>query len=505
MGTMLSQKELSRMANESGLSVPKSALDHERLSVSQMLHDPSYTARAISLGLVGSDFFDLHCLSRVYDACCEVFAVNKDYGHADVAKHLEERGQLASVARDMEHLIPAEDRAEWASSGSKGYIALELLSFETSNSPAPVSYIETIKKAADAKRLSVKLKKAAAQIDAAKQSELECVVADAMHSVLAGDRSDKKAALKMDRVVEERFFVDAPKEIHTGLPRFDRLAGSMLPGLIVVAGSSGCGKSALLSTMALRMAQSEEKLAVLYFTFDARRQEVADSMIYSVARVDQDARDYTLSTDEAKRVDDAQTLVTSLPIWIDDRRALTIEQIESSILAIQGDAKRMDRTLVVVLDSIQHVKVERGEQDAALQLADVGQRCNVSIIETSGLIERYKPKKSIENETLGTDGPQLADVPGPVSAAASRVILIYNYAAMHRAEVFFDESAPPVESDRVVLIVAKNKRRGGVGRVEVTFTPLYGLFEDKLHTRTESTDTDTYSGSDPGEDVPFDA
>lgn len=318
----------------------------------------------------------------------------------------------------------------------------------------------------------------------AKTCESASVLADFSRAMSA--KTHEEATLySAKNAVDQMLFENAMSDegILLDFPRLDKLAGPIFPGLTVIAGNSGVGKSALARTVVDNITRDHHrKVAVLYFSLDERRGELVQKLIRSIAGVPSSVSPANFTSDDVLAIDSATNVVRGMPLYMDDRREPTIEAMEGTILAVKG-ALNHNQKLLVIVDSIQLIKVERGERDAAWQLSEMAHRHGVPIVATSSLVERYKAKKSQEGETLHHDAPQLADVPAPVREAASRVILIHNYAAIHRAELFHDDDSVTTAPECVVIIVAKNKRGGGIGRLEFIFQPSLGIFSEVKKTK----------------------
>ncbi len=449
--------------------------DAEEEAIGQMLRDPHYTAQALARGLKPDHFHDGRVRGRIYWAICEVHE-NKQRSHdaayswLDVADLLHKHRPNGPGTKSSLEII-----GEYSKGSGKAELR-RLLDVGFVDDSA-YSKIQKIKSLAEARATLVAIAESEAEIRNCKHYEMAEVLKTA-RARISTLRVEDSSAIRVPRVIDDIHNTGTEASIVSGFPRLDVMAGPMYAGLTVVAGLGGSGKSSFVSNMAASMAQDPQG-AVLVFTMDVKRREYVRQMVYAGARLDTSLLADKMDQDAAGRLEDSAKRVAALPMWFDERRGLTVPQIESTIFTVQGEAARMGRKLTVVIDYLQLLKGGRGEE-VPWQLADVASDRNVPLIATSALIERYRPKKSAEVETLGTDGPQLADVPPAVSAAASRVILVYNYAAQHRAEVFFDGTTPRMpEPERVVMIVAKNKRGGGIGRLEMTLHPHMGLIEDK--------------------------
>lgn len=447
----------------------------EEEALGQMLRDPHYTAQALARGLKPDHFYDVRVRGRIYWAICEVHenaqrSRDAAYSWLDVADVLHKHRPNGPGTKSSLEII-----GEYAQ--GSGRSELKRLIDVGLVDDAAYSKIQKIKNLAEARSTLIAIAESEAEIRNCKHYEMADVLKMARARISAL-RVEDMSAVRVPRVIDDIHNTGMEMSVFSGYPRLDTMAGPMFAGLTVVAGLGGSGKTSFVATMAAQMA-SQPNIAVLVFTMDVRRREYVRQMVYAAAGLDSSLLFENMKTSEAGQLEVAAKKIAALPMWFDERRGLTVPQIESTIFSVQGEAARMGRKVVVVIDYLQLIKGARREEVPWL-LADVAIDRNVPVVATSSLIERYRPKKSAENETLGNDGPQLVDVPSDVAAAASRVLLTYNYAAQHRAEIFFDGNTPRSPApERVVMIVAKNKRGGGIGRLEMTLHPHTGVFEDK--------------------------
>lgn len=450
---------------------------HEQLTISRMMGDPGYTALAQRKGLQKSHY--KHPIyAYLFGVIAALFQRSRTYGLRDIIEHIREDQKLDRVGNKLLYLIPEDERErEVKRYHSLGAAALHVLHSFATQEDVPAAYIDTLITSFEARAFVANMERAAAMVQQARDVDLPGVLPQARAIALASGpvRSEDMVQHVSQRILSMKY-TSARVGVRTGYARLDTMAGPMSPGLIVVAGNSGSGKSGLVTTMATQMALHEDT-AVVLFTLDDNGEDMSKKLVYSLAQVEIPASEITLTSEENGRIEKASDDLSKAPIWIDDRRFIAPHHIETVLLSVRAEIGPQKK-LVAVLDYLQLFKGNGDGKDASQELKDIGERCGVPIVATSTLIERYRPKKSTEGETLGHDAPQLVDVKEPIREAANRVILVHNYAAVHRSETFFDSQARVTAEERVVLIVAKNKRGGSVGRVEATFLPHLSLFRD---------------------------
>jgi len=111
--------------------------------------------------------------------------------------------------------------------------------------------------------------------------------------------------------------------VTSGFRDLDRLLGGFQRSdLIVLAARPGVGKTSLLLTMALKAAERGKLVAI--FSLEMSAEQLVQRMISSLSRVDaQRLRIGNLQDEDLPKIEDAIGHLADLPIYIDDKPALT--------------------------------------------------------------------------------------------------------------------------------------------------------------------------------------
>ncbi len=258
----------------------------------------------------------------------------------------------------------------------------------------------------------------------------------------------------------------ATAEVPTGFRDFDELNSGFRPGeLVVVAGSSGIGKSTLGLNFIRSCSISGGRTSYLV-TLQMGRKEMAMRMLAAEARVPLgQMRTGAMNDDDWTRLARVMPSVDGAPIWMQDEATYTLPELVQSCrrLSFFNDLQ------LVVIDSLDLLYVDRRsistdlERDLSTigrELRNLAKELNIPIvamlqIDQPGMVDGY-PR------------PALRDVPGSLERFADAVILL------HREDVYEKESIRAGEAD---LIVAKN-RSGPTATVTVAFQGHYARFVD---------------------------
>jgi replicative DNA helicase len=155
--------------------------------------------------------------------------------------------------------------------------------------------------------------------------------------------------------------------IRTGLARVDNEIGGFRGGdLIVIAGKSGMGKSALMGSLGRSTALSG--IPTIVFSLEMQRRQWIERMVCDIdfstaekAMWYSRVRNGRLSADEFGRFYAAAQKLHSLPFEIHDDGDLTIQQISSRARAFK--AKHGHKLGLVILDYLQKVEPAQGRRD----------------------------------------------------------------------------------------------------------------------------------------------
>jgi len=142
------------------------------------------------------------------------------------------------------------------------------------------------------------------------------------------------------------------KFLKTGLNFLDYILGGEWPrqGLTVILGAPGSGKSLLVSNSMLNMALLEEPVASLFISLEMVKPRLIMRLVSAMESIDGlRLKQGKINDDELEQVNRAIVKLQKLPMYIDDRPGLGINQI----VAQMRTHKELYNTEVVFVDYLQ--------------------------------------------------------------------------------------------------------------------------------------------------------
>lgn len=122
--------------------------------------------------------------------------------------------------------------------------------------------------------------------------------------------------------------------IRTGLDFLDYMLGGEWPrqGLTVVLGQAGGGKTALVCNSMLRMATAEQPIGSLFISLEMRKRQLVSRLVANFKQVDGiSLRTGKIDDATLRVVEQGIEEIQQLPIYIDDRPGLTVNDIISQM------------------------------------------------------------------------------------------------------------------------------------------------------------------------------
>ena len=276
----------------------------------------------------------------------------------------------------------------------------------------------------------------------------------------------------------------------TGFERLDdRTAGLHDGDLVIVAARPGLGKTSFVMNLATNVASPRTKRidgrdvdvfgdGVCVFSLEMPREQLATRMACSEGRVDLGrVRQASLHTDDWRRLTEASTYLSRLPIWIDDTPAIGLAELRTKVRRQQSlydreatETQPARRVGLVVVDYLQLMKGREDAQSREQEISEISRglkelakELKVPVIALSQL--------NRDVEKRGKDKrPQLSDLreSGAIEQDADMIVFIY------RDSYYFPDSAAKGIAE---LIIAK-QRNGPTGKVKVRFTESYTRFDN---------------------------
>ncbi len=285
----------------------------------------------------------------------------------------------------------------------------------------------------------------------------------------------------------------------SGFDRYDRLTAGLHPGdLSIVAARPGMGKTSFVLNVATNVASprgrelagpqtgdekkwEEPGVGVAVFSLEMPREQIANRMLCSEARVDVGKlRQGHLSPQDWSKLTQAASYLGSLPIWIDDTPSLSILELRAKVRRLQAEfdrpgpdgARSNKRVGLVIVDYLQLMKGREGAQSREQEISEISRglkglakELHLPVIALSQL------NRAVETRSEKSKRPQLSDLreSGAIEQDADNIVFIY------RDEYYNREAT--TEPNVAELIIAK-QRNGPTGTAKVRFDHAYTRFDN---------------------------
>ena len=256
--------------------------------------------------------------------------------------------------------------------------------------------------------------------------------------------------------------------LSTGFVGLDKITTGLHEGnLIILAARPAMGKTALVLNIAKYVATKEGKPAVI-FSLEMGAEELIERMLASEGMVPAyHLKTGNLSTDEWKRLVQAQNNLYDAPIFVDDTAGIRISEIRSNARKL---AQEMGGLGVIIIDYLQLITGAKGENrqqivsEISRELKILAKDLKVPVIALSQLsraVEQRQDKR-----------PMLADLreSGSIEQDADIVAFLY------REAYYQKEQADSQEANNVTELILEKNRQGSLGTVKLYFHKEYTKF-----------------------------
>lgn len=255
--------------------------------------------------------------------------------------------------------------------------------------------------------------------------------------------------------LDEKARGNRKSSIATGIWTLDEITGGLHPGELTVVGARpSCGKSSLLTTMALAAASRGSR--VLYQSLEVRRQDLAINMSAAISRIDSTLiRRGRCSQEQQDLLFRARSRLAELPIMVDDG-------VRRPVAQIRANAHRsgpFDVVFVDYLQLVQPVPAPIREREVAMmscELKQIARDLDIPVVVACQL--------NRESENRSDPKPRLSDFreSGAIEQDADQAILLH----------LGCRNGDSVSN--VLLRVAKN-RNGPIADIDVKFLKAFSL------------------------------
>jgi replicative DNA helicase len=271
------------------------------------------------------------------------------------------------------------------------------------------------------------------------------------------------------QIVETRSQTDGfVTGLSTGFVGLDKITTGLHEGnLIILAARPAMGKTALALNVAKYVATIERKPAVI-FSLEMGAEELIERMLASEGMVPAyHLKTGNLSTDEWKRLVQAQNNLYDAPIYVDDTAGIRISEIRSNARKLAQETGGLG---VIIIDYLQLITGSKGENrqqivsEISRKLKILAKDLKVPVIALSQLsraVEQRQDKR-----------PMLADLreSGSIEQDADIVAFLY------RDAYYKKEQADSQEANNVTELILEKNRHGSLGTVKLYFHKEYTKF-----------------------------
>ncbi len=319
--------------------------------------------------------------------------------------------------------------------------------------------------------------------------------------------SQKNSAQPLNQVLRAAFEqINAAAErgdritgISTGYERMDAKTAGLHPGdLTIVAARPGMGKTSFVLNVAVNVAsprtvtvpgpgeeghgieRHEPGFGVAVFSLEMPREQLAVRMVCAEGRVDVGkVRQGHLNADDWRRLTEAASYLSSLPVWIDDTPAISLLEVRAKVRRIQAEYNReatatsAERTVgLVVIDYLQLMKGRDGVNSREQEISEISRglkqlakELRVPVIALSQL------NRAVETRTTKDKRPQLSDLreSGAIEQDADMIVFIY------RDEYYNPETT---NAKGIAELIIAKQRNGPTGKVLTRFTSSCTRFDN---------------------------
>lgn len=271
------------------------------------------------------------------------------------------------------------------------------------------------------------------------------------------------------QIVETRSQTDGfVTGLSTGFVGLDKITTGLHEGnLIILAARPAMGKTALALNIAKHVAVQEHKPTVI-FSLEMGAEELIERIVASEGMVPgYHLKTGNLSTDEWKRIVQAQSNLYDTPIFVDDTAGIRISEIRSKARKL---SQEMGGLGIIIIDYLQLITGSKGENrqqvvsEISRELKILAKDLRVPVIALSQLsrsVEQRQDKR-----------PMLSDLreSGSIEQDADIVAFLY------RDAYYQKEQVDSQEANNVTELILEKNRHGSLGTVKLFFHKEYTKF-----------------------------
>ena len=243
--------------------------------------------------------------------------------------------------------------------------------------------------------------------------------------------------------------------IVTGYEELDDLLGRYDSGIITIAARPAMGKTAFMYSIMEHLLIKNKK--VLLFTLELSKEQAVQRFFSIIGEIDP-SRLYrgNLTQADWEKLAETITKMDELELYINDKSAITVEEIEESIKQHKPD--------FVCIDYLQLINIQN-KKDRNFQIEDIMQKLS-KVAKDNGIVIYLLSQLSRATEMRMDRRPILSDLRGSSAVETISDVVIFLY----RPEYYGCDEDEIIRKGESEIIVAKNKF-GTTGTVSMIFKP----------------------------------
>jgi replicative DNA helicase len=452
----MTQIDVERNRSSSGGRVPPSALEAEESLIGAML----LSSEAVSIAyetVTAEDFYrPLH--GQIFGAIVALANAGEPVDYVTVQAKLQERGAVA--------------------------VEVALLSSLQMNTPSPgnaAHYAELVRDKAQQRRL---IAAAGEIVDEAyvATDDVSGLIDEAERKINAiGDNRKFESVSPLQRlllaeadILEERGETRGRfNGLETGYRSLDAVLQGLQPNSMTIVGARpGTGKTAFALGVLVHVGAVVQRPA-LYFSLEMSRQELAERILASTARIDSSKlRTGDLSEADWNRAHDAFGYLQSAKIFIDDNPALTVMDVRSRARRI----KQQNRDLgVVIVDYLQLMSSRGRAENRQVEVSEMSRSLKILARELECPVIALS-QLSRKLEERADKRPVMSDLRESGSLEQDADVVLFLFRPEQYGEVPNDKKAD------AEIIVGKN-RNGPTRTAHLTWRGEFARFDNVAEAR----------------------
>ena len=321
--------------------------------------------------------------------------------------------------------------------------------------------------------------------------------------VLALSRyNDKKPVSSISDLVKE--VEERTEDLRTGkieyagiyvkLGRFDEiLKGFSAPDIVMIAARPGMGKTAIMVTLARKIAMQNIHVAV--FSLEMSKTQLTIRLIAQESGMSYNQ--IKMGHVDPKEMKEASKAIAELPIYIDDTGGLTLIELKSKLFQL----KMKYDIQICFIDYVQLMEGVGFNRENIISGISRGIKATAKDLDIC-IVPLSQLSRAVENRG-GTKRPQLSDLreSGSLEQDPDAVMFLFR-PEYYKMEI--DEHNLPIPPGKLEIDVAKN-RNGALGTIDLSFIAKSMNIvsnEDFIDNLPES-DSEFNFNTQPKEDKPF--